>query len=106
MELETPLGRVEEIIGPKLKGLAPDLEPVEAAKSRAITLFVEFSGLLGDRTSFAGDRLTLADPMIAPHVALLATTPEWERLSEGSSASPISQPPSVRRANWLARPRP
>lgn len=75
----------QRIIGPKLMGLEPDIAAIEAAMPRAITLFAELSRLLGDQPWFAGDTVTLADLMVAPHVDFLAMTPEWARLIEGLS---------------------
>jgi glutathione S-transferase len=41
----------------------------------------ELSRLLGAQSYFAGERVTLADVHIAPHLDFLAMTPEWRDLT-------------------------
>jgi glutathione S-transferase len=48
---------------------------------RAKTVFDELARLLGDKPFMAGDEATLADIHIAPHLAMMAHTPEWPRLT-------------------------
>jgi glutathione S-transferase len=90
------VGRViafQRIIAPKLLGAEPDEAVVAAAMPRAEICYAELDRLLGDQPYLTGDALTLADLMIAPHLDLLAATPEGEALLQ---ARP-------RLAAWLAR---
>jgi glutathione S-transferase len=73
----------QRIIGPQLLGMEPDLDIIKAAMPRAHTVMAELSRLLGDQSWFVGEKLTLADLMIVPHLDFLAMTPEWAELSEG-----------------------
>lgn len=73
----------QRIIGPKLFGTEPDLAAIEAAMPQAIAVAAELSRLLGDQPYFAGDVVSLADIMVAPHLDFLAMTPEWSRMAAG-----------------------
>ena len=73
----------QRIIGPQLLGLETDVAAIEAAMPQGVKVFAELSRLLGDQAYFVGDKLTLADLAVAPHVDFLASTPEWTRLSDG-----------------------
>lgn len=68
------------VVGPKLMGLSPDEEAIKGAMPNAITVFTELAGLLGDRTYFAGDELSLADLLLAPAIEFFTGTPEWSLL--------------------------
>jgi glutathione S-transferase len=50
---------------------------------RAHVVFAELSRLLGGAPYFAGGSLSLADLMVAPHLACFASTPEWGPLTAG-----------------------
>lgn len=69
------------VIAPRLLGLAPDEEAVKAAMPKAHTVFDELANLLGDQPYFAGDRLSLADILVAPAVDFFTVTPEWTVLA-------------------------
>jgi glutathione S-transferase len=71
----------QRIVGPKLLGLQTDEAAIAQAMPKAHTVFHELARLLGDSTWFAGDRLSLADLMIAPQLDFFAQTPEWAPLS-------------------------
>jgi glutathione S-transferase len=71
------------IVGPRLMGLTPNEEAIAAAMPKAHTVFKELARLLGTQPYFAGERLTLADLMIAPQLHFLAQTPEWAPLTAG-----------------------
>jgi glutathione S-transferase len=72
----------QRIVAPRLMGTAPDEAAIAAAMPKAHTVFNELSRLLGKQTCFAGDRVTLADLHVAPHLDFLAATPEWQKLTE------------------------
>lgn len=71
----------QRIIGPRLMGLAPDESAIADAMPKAHTVFGELSRLLGEQHYFAGDAVTLADMMLAPHLDFFAATPEWLTLT-------------------------
>ena len=83
----------QRIVGPKLLGLAPDEEAIEAVMPRAHAVFEELSRQLGAEEYLAADEFTLADVMIAPQMDFLSLTPEWEALT--------AQRLNLR--HWLAR---
>lgn len=71
----------QRVIGPRVLGLVPDEAVIASAMPKAHTLFGELSRLLGSKTFFVDDVITLADLMIAPHLDILAGTPEWLALT-------------------------
>jgi glutathione S-transferase len=83
----------QRIVGPRLMGLTPDEAAIAQAMPKAHTVFRELSRLLGENSYFAGDRVTLADLMAAPHIDFFAHTPEWAPLSAAA--------PNL--VSWLAR---
>jgi glutathione S-transferase len=70
----------QRVIGPRVMGRAPDEAAIAAAMPKALTVFKELAHLLGDMPFFAGDRVSLADLMVAPAVELFTLTPEWSDL--------------------------
>jgi glutathione S-transferase len=81
--LHTQVGRTivfQRIIGPVLLGTRPDEAAIAAAVPDARVCLGEFSRLLGDQLFLAGDRLSLADLMLAPQLYFLAATPEGAAL--------------------------
>ncbi|HWA46642.1 MAG TPA: glutathione S-transferase family protein [Dongiaceae bacterium] len=74
----------QRIVGPRIRGLVPDEKVIAEAMPRARTVMAELSRLLGSRDYFAGAGLSLADLHVAPHLDLLAKTPEWAALSESA----------------------
>ena len=68
------------VVGPRLMGLQPNEEAIKEAMPKAVTVFTELARLLGDQAYFAGDNLSLADLLVAPHVEFFASIPEWSLL--------------------------
>jgi glutathione S-transferase len=83
----------QRVIGPRLMGLAPDEAVIAAAMPKAHAVFDELARLLGEQDFFAGDKLSLADLMLAPAVEFFNATPEWAALGA----------PHPNLAGWLAR---
>jgi glutathione S-transferase len=81
------------IIGPRVLGLAPDETAIAASMPAARVVFAELSRLLGEQPYLAGESLSLADLIVAPHVAFFAPIPEWAELGG----------PHRNLAAWLAR---
>lgn len=73
----------QRVVGPKLMGLTPDEAAIEAAMPRAHQVFAELAKLLGDKPFFVGEKLSLADLMIAPQLDFFVGTPEWTPLTQG-----------------------
>jgi len=71
----------QRVVGPKLLGLKADEAAIAQAMPKAHAVFNELSRLLGDNAWFAGDRLTLADLMIAPQIDFFVEMPEWAPLT-------------------------
>jgi glutathione S-transferase len=99
------------IIGPALMGLAPDEAAIASAVPDAKLCLGELNRLLGDQPFLAGDRLSLADLMLAPQLVYLAATPEcgailkntvllaWlGRMNERASMKATQPPEALRRA--------
>jgi glutathione S-transferase len=80
------------IVGPALLGLKPDEAAIAAAAPKVPTCLGELNRLLGDQQYLAGDRLSLADLMLAPQLDYLAITPEGAAALQGTAL-----------AAWLAR---
>jgi glutathione S-transferase len=83
----------QRIVGPRLLGLQTDEAVVAEAMPKAHAVFRELSRLLGQNSYFAGNRLTLADLMIAPQLDFFVQTPEWAPLT-AATANLVA---------WLAR---
>ena len=66
----------QRIVGPALLGITPDEAAIAAAVPAAELCLGEIGRLLGDQKFMAGDRLSLADLMLAPQLDYLALTPE------------------------------
>jgi glutathione S-transferase len=64
------------IVGPTLLGTRPDEAAIAAAVPDARVCLGELNRLLGNQSFMAGDRLSLADLMLAPQLYYLAATPE------------------------------
>ena len=72
------------IIGPKLLGLPTDEIAIADAMPMARTCFAELNRLLGDQPYFGGDRVSIADIMLAAQLDLLCDTPEGAELIAGT----------------------
>jgi glutathione S-transferase len=73
----------QRVVGPRILGLTPDEDAIAAAMPKAHQVFAELDRLLGGQRFFAGDKVSLADFMIAPQLDFFAETPEWKPLSAG-----------------------
>ena len=80
------------IVGPILIGLTPDEVAIAEALPMAQTCIAEFSRLIGNQAYFIGDRLSLADLMLAPQLDFFQGTREGREMLEGSAL-----------AQWLKR---
>jgi glutathione S-transferase len=80
------------VVAPKL-GLPIDEARIAAAIPKAKVCVAEIGGLLGDQQFMAGEALTIADLMLAPHLTMFAETAE---------GAPMLQPhPNIRA--WVER---
>src|SRR6266403_209889 len=70
----------QRVIGPRVMGLAPDEAAIEAAMPKARAVFEELARLLRDQPFFAGETMSLADLLVAPHLGLFSFAPEWPAL--------------------------
>jgi glutathione S-transferase len=82
----------QRLIAP-LIGRAPDEARVAAALPKARLCVDTLAGLLGDQPYFAGDRLSLADLMLVPHLDYFAMTGEGREMLA----------PHAALNGWLAR---
>jgi glutathione S-transferase len=80
------------IVGPVLMGTTPNEAAITDALPIARTCIDELGRLMAGQTFLAGERLSIADLMLAPQIDFLSATPEGTRLLEGS---PLT--------GWLAR---
>jgi glutathione S-transferase len=95
----------QRIIKPRFMGGEADEAVIAEAMPKAQVVFAELSRLLGDRAYFTGDTVSLADLMVAPHLAFLAQTPEWAALTEGRAnlgawLQRMEARPSFRATTW------
>jgi len=79
-DASAPIG-FQRVVGPMLLGLTPDEAIITAAMPKAQLAFDELARLLSANPFVAGDTLTLADLIIAPHLDMLSGTPEWATLT-------------------------
>lgn len=80
------------IVGPVLMGLTPDEAAIAGAVPMAHTCINELKRLLGDQMFLVGDRLSIADLMLAPQLDFFSATSEGRDMLKGTSL-----------ADWLAR---
>ena len=89
------------IVGPAFRGITPDEDAISAALPMARTCLDELGRLLGDQPFLVGDRLSLADLLLAPQVDFLAATPEGQDLLRGTVLSAwltrMNERPSMQR---------
>jgi glutathione S-transferase len=93
------------VIAPRLMGQAPNEEAIAAAMPKAHTVCKELSRLLGTQPFFAGERVTLADLLLAPQLDFLTQTPEWAPLCEGRQnlvdwLARMNERPSFKATTW------
>jgi glutathione S-transferase len=70
----------QRIVGPVLMGLTPDEAVVASAVPDAERCLAELNRLLGVQPFMVGDRLSLADLLLAPQIDYLAATPEGQKI--------------------------
>jgi glutathione S-transferase len=95
----------QRVIKPRLMQQPPDEAAITEAMPRAHLVFKELSRLLGSNSYFAGAEVTLADLMVAPQLAFLATTPEWQPLSASTPnlvtwLDRMDKRPSMQATTW------
>jgi glutathione S-transferase len=73
------------IIGPRLLGLPGDETAITEAMPMAKTCFDVLDGLLGDQPCFGGDRVSIADIMLAAQLDLFSECAEGRELIGGTS---------------------
>jgi len=78
----------QRIIGPKLLGLPTDEAPIAEAMPMARVCFAELDRLLGDQPYFCGDKVSIADIMLAAQLDLLTETPEGAELIADTGLEP------------------
>jgi glutathione S-transferase len=71
----------QRIVRPRILKEPPDETAIAEAMPRAHVVFTELSRLLDAQTYFTGEQLSLADLMVAPQLAFLSATPEWQPLT-------------------------
>jgi glutathione S-transferase len=108
-----PIG-FNRIIGPRLLGVAGDEAAIAEAMPMARTCFAELDRLLGDQLYFAGERVSLADIMLAAQLDLFRECAEGRELIGGTRLEPwlkrmvarqsfvATQPPAMLREAALA----
>jgi len=72
---------LQRVVGPKLLGMTPDEAICAAAMPRAHMVFDELTRLLADKPYFAGDKVSLADLIVAPQIDFFVGLPEWGPLT-------------------------
>jgi len=90
-----------------LVGRAVDESAIAAALPGARACVAEIDRLLDGRTWLAGDRLTLADLLLAPHLSMFAQTAEGQDVLRGHPAlsgwlGRIEARPSLQATTWEA----
>jgi glutathione S-transferase len=71
----------QRLVGPRLMGLTPDENAITAAMPKAHAVFGQLAEMLGDKSFFVGDTVSLADLLLAPQLDFCRATPEWEPLT-------------------------
>jgi glutathione S-transferase len=72
------------IIGPRLLGVVGDEAAIADAMPMARTCFAELDRLLGDKPYFTGDKVSLADIMLAAQLDLFGECAEGRELIDGT----------------------
>jgi glutathione S-transferase len=71
----------DRLVAPRL-GLPVDESKIEASIPRAKVCVAEIARLLGDQPFLAGDAVSIADLLLAPHLSFFAETPESAAILE------------------------
>jgi glutathione S-transferase len=99
----------QRIVGPAIMGITPDEAACAAAVPDLERCVCELNRLLGDQPYLAGDRLSIADLMLAPQLFYLSITPEgsaamkdaalldWLGRMEARPSMQATQPPETMR---------
>jgi glutathione S-transferase len=74
----------QRVVRPRLLGQPTDEAAVAAAMPQARTVFNELSRLLGSKSYFAADAVSLADIQVAPQLDFMRQTPEWGPLTSAA----------------------
>lgn len=74
----------QRIVGPVLLGTTTDESAIAAAMPMGRTCIAELDRLLGTQPFLAGDRLSIADILLAPQLDFFAATPEGRSLLAGT----------------------
>jgi glutathione S-transferase len=74
----------QRIVGPALLGVTTDEAAVAAAVPEGKVCIAELDRLLGSESFMAGDRLSIADLMLAPQLDFFAATPEGAAMLDGT----------------------
>ena len=95
----------QRVVAPKVLGLTPDEMAIAGAMPKAHVVFAALARELGDGAYFAGDSVSLADLLIAPHLDFFMRTPEWTLLSAQHSnlvawMERMNGRPSMRATTW------
>jgi glutathione S-transferase len=95
----------QRVVAPRLLGLPTDEAAIAQAMPKAHSVFNELSRLLGENSYFTGDRVTLADLMIAAHLDFFVQTPEWALLTAAtpnlvSWLARMNERPSMQQTTW------
>jgi glutathione S-transferase len=75
----------QRIVGPVLLGLHPDEAAIAAVTPKLPTCIGALDRLLGDQAFLAGERVSLADLMLAPQLDYVAATPEGRAALHGTA---------------------
>jgi len=75
----------QRIVGPALMGRVPDEAAIAAVAPKVPTCIGALDRLLADHAFMAGDRLSLADLMLAPQLDYMAATPEGRAAMHGTA---------------------
>src|SRR5262245_8236937 len=95
----------QRIIAPRMLGQPSDEAAITEAMPRARTVCPELSRLLGNHAYVAGDQVSLADFLIAPHLDFFAMTPDWAQLTVDTPnlvawLARMEQRPSMQATTW------
>jgi glutathione S-transferase len=94
----------DRVVKPKF-GLPVDEAKIAAAVPRAQICIAEVARLLGDLTYMAGEQVSIADLMLAPHVTFMSESPEGKALLEPHAnirawVARMEERPSLRNTTW------
>ena len=94
----------DRVVKPRF-GLPVDEAKIAAAVPRAEVCMAEIARLLGDQPYMAGDRVTLADLMLIPHLSFMGDAPEGKVLLETHAnvrawIARMEERPSLRNTTW------